>query len=104
MGSGPPRLPDEKGYGGEVYAQAPQLDEQEDHGAKGMRVVMSSMFVPVMSGLFGALCVALVVSIMKCVRRRRLKKIKYYGGKPESRLYGLDHMGLLSDMSSDEED
>ena len=46
-----------------------------------MRVVLSSMFVPVMSGLLGALCVALVISIMKCVRRRRLKKIKYYGGK-----------------------
>lgn len=96
-----PRLPDEKGYGN-VLAQE-QRKGEESSEVKSTRFFVSNLFVPIMSGLFGAFCISLVIMMIKCIRKRKLQKIRYYGGKPETRLYGLDNMGLLSDMSSDEE-
>jgi len=96
-----PRLPDEQGYGN-VLAQE-QKNKQDEAEVKSIQFVLSNLLIPVMSGLFGALCVTVVILVIKCVRRRRMRQVRYYGGKPESTLYGLDHMGLLSDMSSDEE-
>lgn len=97
-----PRLPDEKGYGN-VLGKEQIMKGEESREVKSTRFFISNLFVPIMSGLFGAFCISLVIMMIKCIRKRKLQKIRYYGGKPDTRLYGLDHMGLLSDMSSDEE-
>lgn len=75
----------------------------EDIDVKNIRFMYASVLVPVMSGLVGALLITFGILIFKCVKRRRLKKVRYYGAKPGSGLYRLDQIGLLSDMSSDEE-
>jgi len=91
------RLPDERGFSDGIGRN------DEDIDVKNIRFMYASVLVPVMSGLVGALLITFGILIFKCVKRRRLKKVRYYGAKPGSGLYRLDQIGLLSDMSSDEE-
>merc|ERR1719354_1051968 len=92
-----PRLPDERTFADGIGRPG------EDIEVKNIRFMYASVLVPVMSGLVGALLITFGIMLFKCVKRRRLKKVRYYGAKPGSGLYRLDQIGLLSDMSSDED-
>ncbi|XP_057316389.1 uncharacterized protein LOC130657423 [Hydractinia symbiolongicarpus] len=94
-----PQIPNEIGYGDEI--ERAQTGEEAE--IKNIRFLYSTIFLPVLSGLFGALLITVGIVIYRYIRRRNLKKVRYYGGKPAAGLYRLDHMSLLSDMSSDEE-
>lgn len=93
------RLPDERAFVEGLGRQG----LGEDIDVKNFRFMYASVLVPVMSGLVGALLITFGILIFKCVKRRRMKKVRYYGAKPGSGLYRLDQIGLLSDMSSDED-
>lgn len=93
------RIADERGYGNDIAKE--QVGEEMD--VKNMRFMYASVLVPVMSGLVGALLITFGILIFKCMKRKKLKRVRYYGNKPGSGLYRLDQIGLLSDMSSDEE-
>jgi len=95
----PSRLPDERAFVEGLGRQG----VGEDIDVKNIRFMYASVLVPVMSGLVGALLITFGILLFKCVKRRRLKKVRYYGAKPGSGLYRLDQIGLLSDMSSDED-
>lgn len=94
-----PQIPNEIGYGDEI--ERAQTGEEAE--IKNIRFLYSNILLPVLSGLFGALLITVGIVIYRYIRRRNLKKVRYYGGKPAAGLYRLDHMSLLSDMSSDEE-
>lgn len=91
-------LPNEKGYGDQL-----DLDVRSDKDMKNIKFIYRNVLIPIMSGIFGALLITFSIIIYKCVRRRKLQKIRYYGGKSTAGLYRLDHMSLLSDDSSDED-
>lgn len=91
-------LPNEKGYGDQL-----DLDVRSDKDMKNIKFIYRNVLIPIMSGIFGALLITFGIIIYKCVRRRKLQKMRYYGGKSTAGLYRLDHMSLLSDDSSDED-
>lgn len=94
-----PHIIDGTGFGDNLGIQ--QIGEDID--VKNIRFMYASVLVPVMSGLIGALVITFGILIFRCIKRKKLKRVRYYGAKPGFGLYRLDQMGLLSDMSSDEE-
>eukprot|EP00112_Aurelia_sp_Birch-Aquarium-sp1_P016190 Seg3650.1 transcript_id=Seg3650.1/GoldUCD/mRNA.D3Y31 product="hypothetical protein" protein_id=Seg3650.1/GoldUCD/D3Y31 len=90
-----PVLPDEKGYGG--------MEPTAIKNEKSIGFVYINILLPIVSGITGALFITFAIMLFRCCRRRRLKQVRYFGGKPTSDFVQLDRMNLLTD-SSDEDD
>jgi len=93
------RLADERGFGDSLVKE----EIAEDMDVKNIRFMYAGVLVPVMSGLAGALMITFGILAYRCMKRKKLKRVRYYGAKPASGLYRLDQIGLLSELSSDEE-
>eukprot|EP00794_Sanderia_malayensis_P020085 gene20085-22055_t len=92
-----PTLPDEKGFGDTVY-KLPTTNKEKE-----VSFVYLNILLPIVSGIAGALLITFSIMLFRCCRRRKLKKVRYFGGKPSSDFVRLDKMNLLTD-TSDEDD
>ena len=69
---------------------------------KRMHFIYINVLLPLASGLLGALFIILLIMLYKCCRRRRLRTVKYFGGKPNVDFMKLaQEMNLLPDSDSD---
>jgi len=73
---------------------SPQDDE------KNVQFFYVNVLIPVGAGACAALLIAFLVVLCRCCRRRKLKKVRYFGKAPGH--LNMDELNLLS-PSSDEE-
>ncbi|XP_002154996.1 uncharacterized protein LOC100211932 isoform X1 [Hydra vulgaris] len=93
------RLPDENGYGSSLESK----EKDKENKDKNFRYLYSYIIIPIMSGVIGALTITFVILLYNCIKKRKLKKVRYYGAENVSDFYRLDQINLLSTSSSDED-
>ncbi|XP_065661365.1 uncharacterized protein LOC100211932 isoform X2 [Hydra vulgaris] len=93
------RLPDENGYGNSLESK----EKDKENKDKNFRYLYSYIIIPIMSGVIGALTITFVILLYNCIKKRKLKKVRYYGAENVSDFYRLDQINLLSTSSSDED-
>jgi len=67
---------------------------------KSIQFFYTNVLIPIGAGALVALFIAFLVVLCRCCRRRKLKKVRYFG-KAHGEMY-MDKLNLLAD-SSDEE-
>lgn len=79
----------------------PTFESSAEKEAKDVKFFYVNVLIPIGAGVCGALAIALAVVMFRCCRRRKLKKVRYFG-KPTQHMMYMDQMNLLEN-SSDEE-
>lgn len=92
-----PVLPDENNF------SKPDYVPPEIENAKGVGFVYINILLPILSGITGALLITFAIMLFRCCRRRKLKRVRYFGGTPKSDFVRLDRMNLLTDTSDEDE-
>ncbi|EDO35700.1 predicted protein [Nematostella vectensis] len=96
----------------EVKTEAKVTEQSSEAGAtmpspnnaneKNVKFFYVNVLIPVSIGVIGALLIAFFVLLYKTCRRRKLKKVRYFGKAKDKQSMYMDRMNLLSN-SSDEE-
>lgn len=96
-----PVLPDETHMGDGLRGSL----QSEQVLYKDIGFMYSSVLVPVLSALCGALVIVFGLLVYRCLVRRKLRKVRYYGSKTNADFIKLaQQMNLLSESESEYED